>query len=182
MLVWCTCREDDQAMGHAGPILLPTIRRLRLSRMSVPGQLHCEDFMGNDFDKFLEDLAKAPQPEAAPEAAAEPAPDAPIGPVDPFAHLIGHGGPIQDKSPFDAFLDDVTDTAPPQEEEEPQYEQHTWKTIRETLYEEDYYVWRCEKCFKQINVQRSETINDACKKYNIDPNCGLQVIGEIQNS
>ena len=136
----------------------------------------------NDFDKFLADLEKAPQPEAGPEAATEPSPDAPAGPVDPFAHLIGHGGPIQDRSPFDAFLDEVTDTAPPQEEEEPQYEQHTWKTIREATFEDDYYVWRCEACCRQINVQRNETINDACKKYNINPQCSTQITADVMES
>ena len=138
--------------------------------------------MPNDFDKFLEDLEKAPQPEAASEVATDPTPAAPVGPPDPYAHLIGHGGPIQEKSPFDAFLDDVTADAPEPEEKEPVYENHDWESVRKTLYEDDQDIWRCKRCFRQINVNRDETVASACARVNLNPNCGEQVAAEVMES
>jgi hypothetical protein len=135
----------------------------------------------NDFDKFLNDLGKTAA--EAEDAAAEAAPEAVSTVVDPFAHLVGHSGPIQEKSPFDAFLDEVAADAPTDgPEEEPQYESHEWKTIREAIYEDDYYVWRCSTCHRQVNVQRTETLAQACQKVNLNPNCGMQVVNDIQES
>lgn len=140
--------------------------------------------MASDFDKFLEGLDKVPQPEAAPEEAKKPAEEAPAGPPDPYAHLIGHQGPIQEKSPFDAMLDAMaeSDDAKTLPEETPDYGNHDWKAVQDATFEDDHYVWRCQRCFRQINVQRSETLAQACAKYNVNPNCGEQVAAEVMES
>jgi len=137
--------------------------------------------MPNDFDKFLDNLGKEPAPaEAVP---ATPAEEVPAGPPDPLAHLIGHAGPIQAKSPFDAFLDDVAADAPADlPETEVKYENHDWKAVRETLYEEDHDVWRCQRCYRQINVMRDETLNQAMTRQNLNPNCAIQVAAEVMET
>jgi hypothetical protein len=134
----------------------------------------------NDFDKFLENLDKEPTPAAEPE---KPVEEAPAGPPDPLAHLIGHKGAIQERSPFDAFLDGVADEAPKDiPEEEPRYEEHDWKAVRKTLYEDDHDVWRCQRCFRQINVDRNETLNQACDRHNLNRNCAVQVAAEVMET
>ena len=140
--------------------------------------------MPSDFDKFLDGLDKVPAPEAAPEASKEAAPEAPAGPPDPYAHLIGHGGALVEQSPFDAMLDQMaeSDEAKALPEEEPDYGNHEWKTIKDAIFEDDYYVWRCDRCLRQINVQRSETLAQACAKVNLNPNCGEQVAAEVMES
>lgn len=135
----------------------------------------------SNLDEFLANLDKAPQPEAAPEAATDPSPEAPAGPPDPYAHLIGHAGPIQEKSPFDAFLDSMEAPAD-LPAEDPKYEQHDWKTIQDAIFEDDHYVWRCQRCFRQVNVGRQETLEQACQKVNLNPNCGLQVAAEVMDT
>ena len=137
--------------------------------------------MSNKFDDFLKDLEKAPQPEAAPEATTEPSSDAPVGPPDPFAAYIGHAGPIQAKSPFDAFLDAATEGVEV-EPTDPDYVQHEWETIREAIYEDDHHVWRCKRCFRQLNVQREETLGQALAKYNVNENCGNQIATDIHDA
>lgn len=137
----------------------------------------------NDFDKFLADLGKEPAPVVG-ASDTEPAPaPVPDGPPDPFAHLIGHNGPIQEQSPFDAFLDGVVDDAPKDmPEPEPMYEKHDWQTIQAAVYEDDHHVWRCRRCFRQINVKGEETLEQALAKYNVNPNCGEQVAAEVMES
>jgi hypothetical protein len=136
----------------------------------------------DEFSKFLEGLDKEPQPEPEP-AAAKAAPEAPADPPDPFAHLIGHGGAIQEQSPFDAFLDKVVEEAPKDlPEPEPQYELHDWQTIQAAQFEDDHHVWRCRRCFRQINVKGDQTLEQALATYNVNPNCGEQVAAEVMES
>jgi hypothetical protein len=137
--------------------------------------------MSQKFDDFLKDLEKAPQPVAAPEAAEEAPPEAPVGPPDPLAAYIGHAGPIQEKSPFDAFLEAATEGVEA-EEKDPDYVQHEWKTIREAIYEDDQHIWRCERCFRQLNANRDETLNQALARYNINESCGNQIATDVMES
>ena len=131
-----------------------------------------------DFEKFLEGLDAT---KTEPEKVAEP--EALVVSDDPYARFIGHGGPIQEQSPFDAFIEAVAAEAEATlPEEEPQYEAHDWKIIRDAIYEEDYYVWRCRRCCRQVNVDRSETLTQALAKYNIHENCSLQTIEEVHTS
>jgi hypothetical protein len=129
-----------------------------------------------DFDKFLDDLN---EPQVAPIA--ETPPETPVGPPDPLAHLIGHSGPIQAKSPFDAFLEAAT-AGVELEPKDPDYVQHEWETIMEAIYEDDHHVWRCKRCFRQLNVQRDETLGQALVKYNVHENCGTQIAEDIHSA
>lgn len=139
--------------------------------------------MPNEFDKFLDNLGKEPAPVEAP--AATPAEEVPAGPPDPLAHLIGHAGPIQEKSPFDAFLDGVAAEAPTDlPEDEPRYELHDWKAVKgkEAIYEDDCDVWICRRCFRQVNVARNESIEQACAKVNLNVRCDIQVAAEVMET
>lgn len=102
-------------------------------------------------------------------------------PPDPYANLIGHDNSLQEKNPFDAFLDDLEAQSGPVSEET-QFEQHDWKTIKEAIYEEDIYVWQCRRCFRQVNVSREETLEQACSKINLNVNCGEQILDDIHSS
>ncbi len=137
----------------------------------------------SDFDKFLEDIDKAPMPEAGPEPTAEPE-KAPEGPPDPLAHLIGHTGSLQEKSPWDAMLDEMaaSDEAKDLPEPEPDFGNHDWKTIKDAIYEDDFHQWRCQRCFREIRVNREETLAQACARQNLNPDCSVQVAQEVMDS
>ena len=115
--------------------------------------------------------------------AGEPVPEVPVGPPDPFAHLIGHDGPIREKDAFEELLDAVAAEAPTDmPEAEPQYEKHDWKTIKDAIYEDDLYTWRCRRCFREIRAARNETVEQACQRVNLNPDCGLQTAAEVMDS
>ncbi len=143
----------------------------------------------SDFDKFLEGIDKEPQPEAAAETATtEPAPPETVPAVeDPLAKYIGHQGPIVTRevaSAFDGFLAQLEAEAPADLEPAPEksFEEHDWETVRETRYEDDFDVWRCKRCFRQVNVQRSETLVASLERHKINPDCGVQVAAEVMES
>ncbi len=147
------------------------------------------DHEKSDFDKFLDNIDKEPQPEAAADAETQPAPaeEAPPAVEDPLAKYIGHQGPIVTRevaSPFDGFLAQLEAEAPADLEPAPEksFEEHDWETVRQTRYEDDFDVWRCKRCFRQVNVNRQETLVAALERHKINPDCGVQVAAEVMES
>jgi len=137
--------------------------------------------MTNKFDEFLKDLNETAL--AAPEAVNEPTPAAVSVTEDKYAHLVGHSGPLVETSPWDTMLEAMTADAPAELlEEVPNYVEHKWKTIREAIYEDDYYVWRCEQCLKQINVTREESLQQSLTRHCVNPVCSTQAMEDVQSS
>ena len=139
--------------------------------------------MSKGFDAFLENIDQGEQ--FVPEAVVTTPEAVPTGPVDPYAHLVGHTGPIQAASPFDAFLDQVEAEATEEEKvvaEDKPFENHNWKAVRASLYEDDHDVWLCTKCFRQINVMRNQTLNQALDYHKVNPDCGVQIAAEVMES
>ena len=147
------------------------------------------DHEKSDFDKFLDNIDKEAQPEAAADAETQPAPAevAPPAVEDPLAKYIGHQGPIVTReaaSAFDGFLAQLEAEAPADLEAAPEksFEEHVWETVRETRFEDDFDVWRCSRCFRQVNVNRQETLGASLERHKINPDCGVQVAAEVMES
>lgn len=59
---------------------------------------------------------------------------------------------------------------------------HEWDMDREALYANDDYRFRCKRCLKVIEVKREQTIAEAMKHYEVEPNCAEVVISGIMKS
>lgn len=133
-----------------------------------------------DFNKFLDELGKQPSPaEEVPKVVEEPKVEAP---PDPFAQYIGHRQLDGEKSAFDAFLDEAITDEPEESEQEPNYQQHDWKSARQTLFGGDGDIWTCKRCCRQIHVQRTESVAQACARLNVNSDCAVQIVTDIHEA
>lgn len=105
--------------------------------------------------------------------------------VDPLEHLIGQGDGDR-KDPFAAMLDELLAAEGRSIAEEiiknPENEDHEWEEDRAVLYGSDAYVMTCRKCFRTMEVGRSETLGQAMQRHTIAADCSLQVAAEVMGS
>jgi hypothetical protein len=59
---------------------------------------------------------------------------------------------------------------------------HEWNTERESIYSCDAYKFRCKRCFKWVTVGREQTIDDAMREQDVNPDCGMAVITDTMES
>lgn len=59
---------------------------------------------------------------------------------------------------------------------------HDWETVREALYSDEKYQFRCKRCLQWVHVAREQTMVQAYEEQGIDPNCANKVITDIQTS
>lgn len=131
------------------------------------------------FKAWLDQQAK----DAEAPAPAQPAPEEGPSEPDPFAGLVGTSdGGLGERSPFDAFLDQVEAERPADFEETVKpTEVHDWQIVRQAVYSEDHVVWTCSKCCRTVSVERDETLGQALEKINVKEDCGLQVTSEVMD-
>jgi len=127
--------------------------------------------------KLMEEVEEEAKPENNIPAEAPPPAE------DPLAKFIGNDKPLVETSPFDAFLDQCEAEAPEEvKNAQKAYEDHDWKSVRQTMYGNDHDVWRCQRCFRQVNVERNETLGEALRKHNVHPDCSVQIAAEVMET
>jgi len=139
----------------------------------------------SEMDKIFELMEEQKAAEASKEPAAETPAEVEVDltEMDPLSKYIGTGAPLVGQSPFDAFLEGIEAEAPPEAHEyKKPYEEHDWKSVRATMFGSDHDVWRCQRCFRQVNVQRDETLAQALQKHNVHPDCSVQIAAEVMET
>lgn len=93
--------------------------------------------------------------------------------------------PRADKDPFSSMLDEVFADAGVDLEKESRRKYdpssgnlraHDWCSERESIFSSDKYKFRCRRCFKWVTVEREQTIDDAMKQQDVNPDCAMAVI------
>ena len=105
-------------------------------------------------------------PEAAPDEDAAPAPpDAFRDMVDAALAAEGVDVKKERRRTFDPIRGDVFT--------------HEWEMQREVLFSGEKYQFRCKRCLKSLNVAGDQTMGAAVLDQGVDPNCGEQVVKDV---
>lgn len=125
--------------------------------------------------------SRKPRSKNAQTAQTQPSPDGPSE-LDPFAGLVGtYNGGLEEKSAFDAFLDQLEAEKPADFQETRPPEAHDWQIVRQAVYSEDNVIWTCSKCCRTISVERTETLGEALKSIGVMEDCAMQVASDVMS-
>jgi hypothetical protein len=108
------------------------------------------------------------------ETPTEPDPEAIPKPQDPFAAMIDQALAAEGVDVQKEMLRKYNPTANDVQE-------HDWKMHREKLFNGEPYIFRCKRCLKAVHVREEQTINEALKEGEIDPNCGVGIVNDMMN-
>lgn len=59
---------------------------------------------------------------------------------------------------------------------------HDWKMHREKLFSGEPYIFRCKRCYKAVHVREDQTINEALREGEIDPNCANVIVTDTMSA
>ncbi len=110
--------------------------------------------------------------------------ESPAGDPEPEVACDAFGVPIPvEEDPFAAILEAAMGTAV---NEKPSTDvgvnyvsEHAWESQGVVEFAGEPYKYRCEKCLRWVKVPREQTLNQAITAQGINPNCSLEVVGQV---
>lgn len=114
-------------------------------------------------------------PEDQFETPVVPDPEAILKPEDPFALMVESALQAEGIDVQKEMLRKYDPTAN-------NVQEHDWKMQREKLFNGEPYIFKCKRCLKAVHVAEEQTINDALKEGEIDPNCGAGIVNNVMST